>query len=138
MVASLNRKYRMLIADDDFGFRNTLCSVFDQFFDTIEADSGEQAIEIVESAPVDIALLDMHMQEMTGLEAIRLLKSMNEAAPCILITSDRSGDVSAEATEAEAHSVIHKPVQKRILLQTVSTALIEAYEDFETFPGLLS
>ena len=136
MVASLNRKYRMLIADDDFNFRSIVRIVFDQFFETIEADSGEQAVEIAESASVDIALLDMHMQELTGLETIRLLKSINETAPCILITSDQSREVTDDAVAADAYSVIHKPVQKRVLIQTVSTALSDVYHDPEVFSEL--
>lgn len=124
----------MLIADDDRHFRNTVRMVFDDFFETIEAESGERAIELVEQDPVDIALLDMHMQVLTGLETIRLLKSMNETAPCILITSDRSTEIAANATAVNAYSVIHKPVQKRLLVDTVSTALLDTYHDPDIFP----
>ncbi len=66
--------FRMLIADDDPGFRETLRGIFEPCFQTLEAESGEEAIEIAEAESIDIALLDMHMHLMTGLETLRMLK----------------------------------------------------------------
>lgn len=121
--------YQLLIADDDRAFRETLQSVFEPFFDLIIVESAEEAVAVVEYRPVHIALFDMHMHEMTGLEAIRVLKRMNVEAPCILITSDATDQLCADATAANAFSVLKKPVTRRKLVTTVSTAIEVAYED---------
>jgi CheY-like chemotaxis protein len=72
-------------------------------------------------------LLDMHMHLLTGLETLRVLKQMDRGRPCILITSDTSDDLRRDAQEADAFSVLKKPVPSRQLVQTVSTALASAY-----------
>ncbi len=127
------RPYHLLIVDDDAGFRLALRQVFEPLFELVEAESGEEAVAIVEYRPVDVALLDMHMDVMTGIETIRVLKRVNSAAPCILITSDPSDEVRRDACEADAFTVLRKPVTRRELVATVSTALEDAYDDGE-FP----
>jgi two-component system, response regulator PdtaR len=128
-----HKPYHLLIADDDAGFRETLRLIFEPYFCTIEAESGEEAVELCERVQVDIALLDMHMRLLTGLQTLRILKSINALAPCILITADATEELRRDATEAEAFSVLAKPVSKRDLVTTVSTALETAYDDPDAF-----
>lgn len=135
MVAN-SRPYRLLIADDDSNFRDVLKSLFAPYFELLEAASGEEAVEIVEQRVVDIALLDMHMDELTGLETLRIVKTLHTVAPCILITADATDDLRRTATEAEAFSVLRKPVSRRKLVTTVSEALADAYEDPNPLSGL--
>jgi CheY-like chemotaxis protein len=135
MVAN-SRPYRLLIADDDSNFRDVLKALFAPYFELLEAASGEEAVEIVEQRVVDIALLDMHMDELTGLETLRIVKTLHTVAPCILITADATDDLRRTATEAEAFSVLKKPVSRRKLVTTVSEALTDAYEDPNPLSGL--
>ncbi len=121
--------YQMLLADDDAAFRSTLRSILEPYFRLVEAESGQQAVEIVGQTRVDIALLDMNMPPMTGLETIRTLKSRGTLIPCILVTADATEDLRRAATAAEAYSVLAKPITKNELVSTVSTALQDAYAD---------
>jgi CheY-like chemotaxis protein len=101
--------------------------VFEPHFHTLEVSSGEEAIQIVRQRPVDIALLDMHMHELSGLETLRIVKSLNALLPCIIITADATEDLRRHAALADAYSVLKKPVTKSELVTTVSTALVDAY-----------
>jgi len=127
VVAFLTKPYRLLIADDDAQFRDVLRSLLEPFFTLLEASSGEQAIEIVEDERVDLLLLDMHMDRLTGIETIQIVKSIDALTPCILITADATDELLREATEAEAYSVLKKPVRKADLLQTVDSAMVATY-----------
>ena len=129
MVARVDKPYQMLIADDDAGFRASLCDVFARRDNvcTFDVESGEEAIEIAESRRIDIVLLDMHMHELTGLETLRVLKAMNEELPCILITASVDDDLRRDADDANAFRVLGKPVRRAELVTTVSMALLEAY-----------
>lgn len=129
MVAGRIKPYRLLIADDDTGFRDVLRSIFEPYLSTVEAESGEEAIEIIEYQRVDIVLLDMHMQVLTGLETLKIVKSIDAIVPCILVTADATEQLKQAATEAHAYSVLSKPVRKTELVTTVSTALEDAYRD---------
>lgn len=137
-VSRFSRRYQLLIADDDAAFRETLRLLFEPCFELIEAESGEEAICIVEYRPVDIALLDMNMQQVTGLETVRFIKTVNEQAPCILVTADVSDNLLRDAEEAEAFSVLSKPVTRRDVVQTVQTAMDAAYNDPDVLAPLLN
>lgn len=128
-MTDLERPYHMLVADDDPAFRETLRMILEPFFDMVEAASGEEAIEIIEEQPVDIALLDMNMRVLTGLETLRIIKSVNMLAPCILITADASDELRRDATQADAYSVLAKPITRLELVTTVSTAMEDVYEE---------
>ena len=118
---------QLLIADDDAGFRETLRNLFQDGFETHEVGSGEEAIELAESQPVDLALVDMHMRRLTGLETVRLLKRVHAATPCILITSDVSEQLRRDALAAQAHEILSKPIRRRLLLKSVSIALADRH-----------
>ena len=121
--------YQLLIADDDSGFREVLREVLAPYFQLFEAESGEQAIELVEQTHVDIVLLDMHMDILTGLEAVRILKQINALLPCILITADATDELRQDASAANAYEVLSKPVKRQELVATVSHALVDTYQD---------
>lgn len=126
--------YQVLIADDDPDFRSVLRDIFQPYFALIEAVSGEQALEFVSRIKIDLLVLDMNMDELTGLETIRIVKRIDAQLPCILVTADANDQLRQEAEEADAWSVLKKPVRKLELLQTVSTAIDSTYGD----PSVLS
>ncbi len=127
MVAVWPNSFRLLIADDDERFREVLRSLLEPFFTLFEASSGEQAIQIVEDQRIDLLLLDMHMELLTGIETIQIVKTIDAVKPCILITADATEELVREATEADAYSVLKKPVRKAELLQTVDAAMYATY-----------
>ena len=131
MVAKAFQVYELLICDDDPRFRETLRMLFEPYFQLIEARCGEEAIDLLRDHPVDLVLLDMHMAVLTGLETLRIVKSILTQLPCILITADATDELRQAAAEAEAFSVLRKPVARRELVQTVAGALELAYNDRE-------
>ena len=129
MVTLVEKQYQLLITDDNPSFRQILREVLEDrpFLVLHEAESGEEAVEVVRHRRIDIVLLDLHMHIMSGLETIRVMKQLDFIRPCILITSDTSEDVCRDAQEAQAFSVLKKPVPRRELVETVSRALMSAY-----------
>ena len=134
MVAPRFKAYSALIADDDPDFREALRMVLAPFLRTVEACSGEEAIDIVHHRRVDIVLVDMHMHVLTGLETVRIVKQFQASLPCILITADATDELRRDARVAEAYSVLKKPVTRQELVSTVSTALLAAYAEAEEHP----
>ncbi|MFK7777668.1 MAG: response regulator [Gimesia sp.] len=123
--------YQLLIADDDAGFRHVLKELFNPYFELFEAESGEEAVELVEQFQVDLVLLDMHMDVLTGLEAVRIMKQINAILPCILITADATDELRQDASAADAYEVLSKPFKRKELVSTVTHALIDTYHDPE-------
>jgi CheY-like chemotaxis protein len=122
------KPYSILITDDDVGCREALRDIFEpEGYRTFLASSGEEAVDIVRDQPVHVALLDMHMPRMTGLETLELVRQVNRLLPCILVTGDSNELLIRQAFRAHVYSVIPKPVSKNVVLYTVVRALVRAY-----------
>lgn len=127
MNAKLNNP-SLLITDDDCAFRETLRDVFEaRGFRTLAAGDGEEALQIVRREPVHLMLLDMHMPRLTGLETIRRIKQMNVVLPCILLSAGLNDVLTAEALQANAYSVLSKPVRFAEITSLVNRALWQIY-----------
>jgi DNA-binding NtrC family response regulator len=119
----------VLIADDEDRCRETLRDIIEpEGFRTLLASSGEEALEIFQAESIHIAVFDVNMPRMTGLETVQLVHQINALLPCILVTADATQEIIREAFQVRAFSVIPKPVSKHILLYTMLRAL-KAYEE---------
>lgn len=130
MVIETPQPFQLLIADDNRSFREILRELLEPRPELMihEVESGEDAVQYALEIHIDIVLLDMHMHVMTGLEALRELKTIDSIRPCILITSEATEELKRDAAEADAYSVLSKPVRRNELCETVSGALSDAYD----------
>ena len=125
---NLSENFSILITDDDDECRETLREIVEpEGFRTLQACSGEEAVDIVHEEPVHLVLLDMHLPRMTGLETLQLVKQINAILPCILVTGSADEELMRQAFSVRAYSVIPKPVSKNVLLYTLIRALMKAY-----------
>jgi DNA-binding NtrC family response regulator len=122
------RPYSILITDDDRDCREALRDIMEpQGYRTLLASCGEEAVDIAHEESVHLALLDMHMPTLTGLETLGLLQQVHAMLPCILVTADVSESLMRQACQARAYSVIPKPVSKNVVMYTVVRALVRFY-----------
>jgi CheY-like chemotaxis protein len=125
------REYRftVLIADDDRGIRETLGEVLEkQGFRTVLAADGNQAVELVQVDLVHLILFDYNMPRLTGLEAWAVIRqTLDKILPAVLMTADATNDLIRRAFQAQVFSVIPKPVNTNIVLNTLTRALAKVY-----------
>ena len=118
----------LLITDDDRDLRETLGEVFrPRGFRTLFASDGAEAVKIAGDETVHLVLCDLHMPRLGGLDAIRLLKKMDELLPCILMSAALNDDVKEEAVQADVFSVQAKPVNFSELTSIVREAMWQTY-----------
>jgi DNA-binding response OmpR family regulator len=118
----------LLITDDDLDFRETLRVVFElRGFHTLLAGDGEEALDIVRHHDVHLLLLDMHMPKLTGLETLRQVKRFKSRLPCILLSARVDEGLILQAQNAEAFSVLSKPISRHQLTSTVDAAMRRIY-----------
>ena len=122
-------RFSVLIADDDRGNREALGEVLEQRgFRTLLAEDGGQAVELVQVDLVHLVLFDMHMPRLTGLEAFAVIRqTLDRVLPAVLMTADATNDLIRRAFQAQVFSVIPKPVNMNIVLNTLSRALAKVY-----------
>ena len=114
----------LLITDDDRDFRETLRDMFEpRGFHLLTAGDGEEAVEILRHETVNVALFDMHMPRLNGLDAIRRLREFRLPPTWILLSAEADEQLIAEAREAQVFDVLRKPVTRDRVIDVVQQAL---------------
>lgn len=123
MLAASRLPARLLIADDDVALRDTLVEMVQPYVQPIAVGSAEAAIEVMGTTVVDVALFDMNMSVLTGLDAIRWLRAHRLTLPCILMSAHVTAELETHAQQLAAFSVLRKPLGRTQLLDTIHCAL---------------
>jgi len=100
---------RLLAVDDDRSVRNALWVTFRELYTVTLADSGPQAIQTFREQPADVALLDIRMPGMSGLEVLKEIKRIDPAVEVILLTGYETIEYVREAMRLGASEYITKP-----------------------------
>ena len=124
------RPYHLLIADDDPVMRETLVEMLRPEFETTDVESGEEAIEVVGQQEIHLVLFDLHMPRLTGIETLRVVKQMRSELPSILMSANWTEPLRVAALELQPSAVLQKPISRRELVCSVTTALQETYLDW--------
>ncbi|WP_147306840.1 response regulator [Paenibacillus taihuensis] len=118
-----NDMLQVLIADDEWMFREYLRTALDWelygFRICGEAKNGEEALELAKAAPPDIALLDITMPFMDGLELADRLKKLYPDISIVLITGHNEFDYARRALKIGVEDYILKPFSKDELMLTM-------------------
>jgi CheY-like chemotaxis protein len=118
----------ILITDDDAAARETLREIFDPAgYRTFLARSGEEAIDIVQEQDIHLALMDLHLPKLSGLETMSLVRQIKGVLPMILMTAERDENLLRKALSAHAFCVLAKPVSKNVIIYVVTRALEKYY-----------
>ena len=114
---------RVLIVDDDTNFRQALEVITrDKGFDPIPVPTGKQALEIVAEQDIQIALIDLKLHSMDGLDVLRGIRERSPHTECILLTAHASRSSAIAAANQGAYSYIEKPFEMDELLLTLRRA----------------
>jgi two-component system response regulator PilR (NtrC family) len=116
---------RILIVDDEEVLRDVLEVVLRrEGFDVITASSGEEALSILDSTEeVDLAVLDVMLPGISGIDTLRSMRIANPNLPVIVITASSSIDGAIEAMKQGAFHYIPKPFKNEEVVLTVNKAL---------------
>ncbi|WP_337177578.1 response regulator [Paludisphaera sp.] len=130
MTSTAEQDYSILITDDDPGVRESLRDIFvPHGYRTFLAESGEEALDIVRVHPVHVAVLDMHLPRLSGLETLALVRQMRAALPAILMSGDWDDNLMRRALSEHAFCVLAKPVSRHMVVHVVHKALQKFYNN---------
>ncbi len=115
-------KLRIVIADDERPARLFLKSILQDFEDALivgEAENGAEAIEIIKESKPDLALLDLQMPEVTGIDVVKLLRKSQLPLVAFVTAYD---EFAVQAFDVNAVDYLLKPVEKGRLRETLNRA----------------
>ena len=118
-----NETPRILIVDDDPGQRSLLDSFLrGQGFETVLADSGERALELLPTGKFSMMISDVRMPGLTGLETLQRARKNFPSLPVLLVTAYADIRDAVEAMRDGALNYLAKPIDLDELLATVRLA----------------
>jgi len=115
-------RLRVIIADDERPAREFLKSIlreFEQVELVGEAENGADAVELIKAVKPDLAILDLKMPEVSGLDAVRLLRKTQMPLVAFVTAHD---EFAVEAFELNAVDYLLKPVERSRLAETIQRA----------------
>jgi len=106
----MTRKISVLLVDDDPLLRRLVTEQLSRSgFEMAAAVSGEEAVESLQATDYDVVLLDMRMNGMTGLDALREIRQLDDPPEVIMLTADTSLGTGIEAMRLGAYDYLTKP-----------------------------
>jgi CheY-like chemotaxis protein len=114
-------KTKILIIDDHPAIRTTMQDVMkNEGFETMIAESGQEAIDIYMSEYFDFVLMDMQMPDMKGVEAYkRMLENKQQHAKFIFISAFSSPELEDEAHELGCIAFLQKPIRVEQVIEII-------------------
>lgn len=103
------KKASILICDDEPGIRESLKLILEEEYHLAYVGHGRDAVAHVKKHQPDLAILDVKMPYLNGLEALRSIKRARPGTRVLMITGYESSDVAEQATRFGADDYLTKP-----------------------------
>jgi two-component system response regulator HydG len=102
-------------------------------YETVTAESGAQAIDLLRHRRADLALVDLHMPDVGGLDVLRAIRETDPSCQVVLITGYPSVDTAVEAVKLGARDYLSKPID----FARLEALLVAVRDDLERRRSLL-
>lgn len=117
------RQPRILLVDDEEGYVAVLAKrLGKRDFVVKTALSGAEAIRILRNESFDLAVLDLKMEDMDGIEVLKVFKAMEPAMPVIMLTGHGSETAAREGIRFGAFDYLIKPCDLSELVNRIREA----------------
>lgn len=116
-------KHRILVVEDEFIVADTLRLILtSQGYDTLVADSAEVALDGVSRWSPDLAILDVMLPNMNGIDLAMALKERFPQCRILLISGQPSVDALLRESKSKGHEfeILAKPVHPSDMLETIA------------------
>ena len=123
-MKNVEKQARIIIVDDDENIRTTMKTILeDEGYIVDLATTGNEAIEMTEERTYNIALLDIRLPDMEGVELLKLIKDNVPRTRKIMVTGYPSMQNAISALNKNADAYLVKPVDVEKLLNIVKEQL---------------
>lgn len=113
----------ILVVDDEIGILSSLQKTLErEGYEVTTTDNGEEALDVVRNARVDLVLADIMMPKMNGIDMCRAIKSDpdTQSIPVVMVTTKGEPEKVEQAFLAGCDDYLTKPIDKLELLNKVT------------------
>jgi DNA-binding NtrC family response regulator len=115
---------RLLLVDDEVGFVEVLSKrIIRRGIDVTMAFNGAEAIQALRRQDFDVAVLDLKMEDMDGIEILKIFKKMDPNMPVLMLTGHGSEHSASEGKKFGAYDYLTKPYELDELIQKIREAI---------------
>ena len=115
---------RILIADDEEGIRESLNLILGDHYDLEFATDGEETLaKLTNGSSFGVALLDIKMPKLDGMEVLRRLRGTGNTTPILMLTAYQSVELAKEAVRLGAMDYLPKPFERDQILNAIRGVL---------------
>ena len=118
-----NGKQTLLVVDDEEGPRQSIRIVFKDEYNVLMAETGVAAVKLAKDTPIDVAILDIRMAGMSGIEVLNALKSIDDSTEVIMLTAYETLETARQALRLGACDYLNKPFDIPTVREAVRTAM---------------
>jgi len=122
-------KIKLLLVDDEEGYVNVLANRMGKRNMVVtKAFSGTEGIQALRGRDFDVAVLDLKMEDMDGIEVLKIFKKMDPKMPVIMLTGHGSEQAAREGIKYGAFDYLTKPCEFEELVEKIKEAAHERGE----------
>ena len=126
-----NGRNRVLVVDDDSGQIRTLSDCLDiEDLDAVCCHSGREALDVCLREPLNVAIIDLRLPDMEGMELLHQLREINPEIQVIIHTGHATLESAMEAVSVEAFAYVEKMSDPQKLMNHVHNAFIQHFEKY--------
>ncbi|HUC19698.1 MAG TPA: ATP-binding protein [Acetobacteraceae bacterium] len=134
-ISGARPRLGILVADDNRTNQKVIAKILERAGHAVTiVEDGEAALDALESGPFDAVLMDVNMPRLDGLEATKLYRLTELGGahlPIIALTADATPEMARSCTEAGMDACVTKPVEPRLLLDSLAALAPEAKREAE-------
>lgn len=113
----------ILIVDDEVEIIKSLSAILEDRFDILTTSNSLEVLSILETNHVSLLILDLKMPEMTGLELIEVIRSVNNETPILVATGCYGQEQDKRFADINVQGCIRKPLDIEILMDRIHLIL---------------
>lgn len=122
-VSAPRRRGVLLVVDDEEGPRQSLRVIFKDEYEVLLASDGPSAVELARNRDIDVAVLDIRMAGMSGIELLERLKVVDPGIEAVMMTAFETTDTMRQALRLRAADYINKPFDISTIRAAVASAM---------------
>lgn len=129
-------KIKTLIADDEDIIRNGIKKMVNEhggFCVIQEANNGKKALELIQDTRPDVALVDINMPYVNGLDFVRELKNISPSTVVVMITGYDDFEYAQKSINLGVFEYMLKPIKKNLFFELLDKISLKFYKQKESF-----
>jgi two-component system cell cycle sensor histidine kinase/response regulator CckA len=120
----MRHRHRILVCDDEERVRDSLSGLLqDHDYEVVSSSSGKECLHVISTQPFDLAILDIVMPDLDGIEVLQRIKKRYKDLEVIMITGYADKEQAISTFRLKAYDFVEKPFESKELLNTVANCL---------------